>query len=317
MADRSGPLQGVPYDGANPSYQDLYHRPAAPKDSGWLTNDTANHRIWLNSITEVIDMYQPDIVYSDSELPFGETGTKMLAHFYNQNIIENAGRLEAVYTCKNMPSEGRWVHNIERGVMDSISRYPWQTDTSIGDWYYRTGQQYLTGTEIIQLLVDVVSKNGNLLLNVVQTPEGDLDIDATNILEEIARWTPANGEGIYGTRPWKVYGEGPSMTKKEPGSFGGVKDIRSYKPEDKRFTIKDHKLFVFCMARPESDIRITSLAKSSILMDQRIKSVTLMGSQEKLKWEHGNDALLIRLPDKLPDWNVIGFRITLKDLPEN
>ena len=243
-------MKGVPYDGANPEYQDLYHKPTAPDDFGWLTKDSANQQEWLASITEVIDMYHPDLVYSDSELPFGEVGRKMLSHYYNQDITKNNGILDAVYTCKHLISEGRWVRDIERGAMDTISVDPWQTDTSIGDWYYRTGQKYMTGAEVIQMLVDIVSKNGNLLLNVVQTPEGDLEQDVLDILEVIAAWTPVNGEGIYGTRPWKVYGEGPSTKKQEKGRFGGVKDVRPYESTDIRFTVKDNFLYAFVMDKP-------------------------------------------------------------------
>ncbi|HLN56592.1 MAG TPA: alpha-L-fucosidase [Bacteroidales bacterium] len=311
-SDPSGPMKGIPYDGADPEYQDLYHKPTAPDDFAWLTSDTASHRIWLNSITEVIDMYKPDLVYSDGELPFGKTGREMLAHFYNQDIMKNAGKLEAVYTCKHLVSEGRWVRDIERGAMDSISEDPWQTDTSIGDWYYRTGQKYMTGTEVIQMLVDIVSKNGNLLLNVVQTPEGDLEQDVLNILEEIARWTPVNGEGIYGTRPWKVYGEGPSTKNQEKGRFGGVKDVRPYEADDIRFTIKDKNLYAFCMGRPGSDIKISSLGKKSQLNDRKIKAVSMLGSEESLEWSLNDDALVISKPAKLPEWNVIGFRITFR-----
>ncbi len=311
-SDPSGPMKGVLYDGADPEYQDLYHKQAAPDDFAWLTKDTANHRIWLNSIIEVIDMYKPDLVYSDGELPFGETGRKMLAHFYNQDIIRNAGKLEAVYTCKHLESQGRWVRDIERGAMDSISADPWQTDTSIGDWFYRTGQKYMSGTEIIQMLVDIVSKNGNLLLNVVQTPEGDLEQDVLDILQNIARWTPVNGEGIYGTRPWKVYGEGPSMNKQEKGVFGGVRDVRPYKSGDIRFTTKENTIYAFCMEKPESDIVITSLGSASALNDRQIKSVSMLGSEEKLKWKQNSDNLVITKPEKLPEWNVTGFRISLK-----
>ncbi|MGE5421354.1 MAG: alpha-L-fucosidase [Chloroflexota bacterium] len=311
-SDPSGPMKGVAYDGADPAYQDLYHKPTAADDFAWLTRDTANHRIWLNSITEVIDRYKPDLVYSDGELPFGKTGREMLAHFYNQDIIKNAGKLEAVYTCKHLTSEGRWVRDIERGAMDSISVDPWQTDTSIGDWYYRTGQKYMTGTEVIQMLVDIVSKNGNLLLNVVQTPEGDLEQDVLNILEEIARWTPVNGEGIYGTRPWKIYGEGPSTRNQEKGRFGGVKDVRSYEANDIRFTTKDQNLYAFCMGKPEADVKIFSLGKTSELNNRKIKSVSMLGSEENLEWSLTDEALVISKPAKLPEWNVIGFRITFR-----
>jgi alpha-L-fucosidase len=311
-SDPSGPMKGVPYDGANPEYQDLYHKPTAPDDFAWLTKDSANQQEWLASIKEVIDIYHPDLVYSDSELPFGEVGRTMLAHYYNQDITKNNGVLDAVYTCKHLISEGRWVRDIERGAMDTISVDPWQTDTSIGDWYYRTGQKYMTGTEVIQMLVDIVSKNGNLLLNVVQTPEGDLEQDVIDILEVIAAWTPVNGEGIYGTRPWKIYGEGPSTKKQEKGTFGGVKDVRPYESSDIRFTVKDNFLYAFVMDSPKADIKITSLGRSSTINDKRIKKITILGSEEKLKWKQHDEALIISLPEKLPSWKVVAFKIEFK-----
>jgi alpha-L-fucosidase len=310
-ADKTGPMKGILYDGANPEYQDLYHKKTAPDDFAWLTKDSANQQEWLASITEVIDLYHPDLLYSDSELPFGEVGRKMLSHYYNQDITKNNGALDAVYTCKHLISEGRWVRDIERGAMDTIGIDPWQTDTSIGDWYYRTGQKYMTGAEVIKMLVDIVSKNGNLLLNVVQTPEGDLEQDVLDILEVIAAWTPVNGEGIYGTRPWKVYGEGPSTKKQEKGRFGGVRDVRPYTSADIRFTTKDNNLYAFVMDIPTSDISITSLGKSSTINNKKIKKITMLGSEEKLKWKQQDDALVISLPSKLPEWKVVGLRIEL------
>jgi len=311
-SDPSGPMKGVPYDGANPEYQDLYHKQTAPDDFAWLTNDPGNQQNWLSCITELIDLYHPDLLYSDGELPFGEVGRTMLAHLYNQDIVKNKGSMEAVYTCKHLVSEGRWVRDIERGAMDSISIDPWQTDTSIGDWYYRTGQKYMTGTEVIQMLVDIVSKNGNLLLNVVQTPEGDLEQDVLDILEEIAAWIAVNGEGIYGTRPWKIYGEGPSINKQEKGRFGGVKDVRPYEPEDIRFTTKENILYAFCMEKPVADIRITSLGKNSSIDGRKIKSVSMFGGDDKIRWKQLDDALVIYLPDELPQWKVSGFKIEFR-----
>jgi alpha-L-fucosidase len=237
----------------------------------------------------------------------------MLAHYYNQDIAQNKGKLDAVYTCKLRASEGRWVQDLERGAMDSISPYPWQTDTSIGDWYYRTGQKYMTGVQVIQMLVDIVSKNGNLLLNVVQTPEGDLEPDVLAILEVIAKWTPANGEAIYGTRPWKIYGEGPTTQKnQEKGRFGGVKDVRPYDSADIRFTQKGNTLYAFCMKNPVGDVKITSLGKNSKVSVQKVKSVSILGSDEKLKWKQEADALVIVKPAKLPDWEVVTFKVEFK-----
>ena len=312
-ADKNGPLAGVPYDGTNPAFEELYHPKTAPDDKEWLTNNPENQKNWLACITELIDNYKPDLLYSDSELPFGEVGRNMLAHFYNQDKAKNGGKLEAVYTCKLRASNGRWVQDVERGALDSISPYPWQTDTSIGDWYYRTGQKYMTGTEVIQMLVDIVSKNGNLLINVVQTPEGDLEPDVMAILNVIGKWTPANGEGIYGTRPWKVYGEGPSTQKNQAkGQFGGVKDVRPYEASDIRFTTKGETLYAFCMNAPAGDIKITSLGKTSKLANKAIASVKMLGNNEKLTWKQEAGALVVTKPSKLPEWQVVTFKVEFK-----
>jgi alpha-L-fucosidase len=312
-ADKNGPLAGVPYDGVNPAYEDLYHPATTPDDKAWLTNNPDNQKNWLACITELIDIYKPDLLYSDSELPFGIVGKTMLAHYYNEDLVKNGGKLEAVYTCKMVPSDGKWVRDIERGVNDSISPYPWQTDTSIGDWFYRTGQKYRTGAEVIQMLVDIVSKNGNLLINVVQTPEGDLEPDVLAILDEIGKWTPANGVGIYGSRPWKIFGEGPLTSgKQKKGQFGGLSDNQAFSALDIRFTTKGGKLYAYCMGKPAEDIKISSLGKSSKLNDKAIASVKMLGSNEKIKFNREADALVITKPAVLPDWKVVGFEITFK-----
>ena len=312
-ADKNGPMADVPYDGVNPEFEDLYHPKTAPDDKAWLTTNPENQKNWLACITELIDMYHPDLLYSDSELPFGDVGKTMLAHYYNADMAHNGGKLQAVYTAKMRPSEGKWVQDIERGVMDSISPYPWQTDTSIGDWFYRTGQKYRTGTEVIQMLVDIVSKNGNLLINVVQTPEGDLEPDVLAILDDIAKWTPANGVGIYGSRPWKVYGEGPTtVAKQAKGRFGGLSDTRAFSSTDIRYTSKGDNIYAYCMSKPTDDIKLTSFGKNSKLNDKAIVSVRMLGSNEKIVWKQQDDALVINKPTNLPDWTVIGFLITLK-----
>jgi len=298
-ADKTGSMAGVPYDGNGPQYQDLYHGKAAANDTGWLTNNPVWQREWFDSIKELIDNYQPDLLYSDSPMPFGNVGRSMLAHFYNQDMARNGGKLEAVYNCKQN-SQGKWVRDIERGVAEGISPEPWQTDTSIGDWYYRTGQKYKTSKEIVQMLIDIVSKNGNLLINIVQTPEGDLEPDMLRTLDEIGAWIAVNGEGIYVTRPWKVYGEGPSTKTAEKNRFGGLRDVPSkgYTPADFRFTTsKDGKaLYAFCMGKPTSEIRITSLGGDKKLAEKPVTNVRLLGSEEKVEWKQEADALVIKAP---------------------
>ena len=313
-ADKIGPFAGVPYDGRDPQYADLYHFPADSADmKKWISNNPIWQKEWLSEINELIDNYHPDLLYSDSPLPFEDIGRTMLAHYYNDNIQKNGGKLDAIYTPKQ-PSEGKWVQDVERGVLDSISPFPWQTDTSIGDWFYRTGQKYKSADDIAQLLVDIVSKNGNLLINVVQTPEGDLEPDVLAIVNGIADWTAGNGEGIYATRPWKIYGEGPSTIKQnqKKGRFGGLSDTRGYQPGDIRFTTKQGKLFAFCMNTPETDIRMVSLGSQFKYLDKPIASVTMLGSKEKLKWNQDGDALVISKPANPRAWKVTGFKIEFK-----
>lgn len=312
-SDKKGDKAGVPYDGNDPKYQDLYHIKLDSTDTDWMTKNTICQREWFERIKELVDMYKPDLLYSDCALPFGnDVGRSLIAHYYNNNMAYNNGKLEAVYSCKEA-SKGRFVGDVERGVLDSISEFPWQTDTSIGDWFYRTGQKYKTSTEVIQMLVDIVSKNGNLLINVVQTPEGDLEPDVMNILEGIANWTKDNGVAIYGTRPWKVYGEGPTtVQKQEKGSFGGVKDVRKYQPTDIRYTTKKGDLYAFCMENPTEDIILNSLGKLSKLSTQKIASITMLGSKQKVEWKQADQALIIKKPVYLPDYNVVAFSIKFK-----
>ena len=312
-ADTSGPNKGLPYDGANPQFADLYHTQAAAGDKGWLTNSAEWPREWYADVKELVDTYHPDLLYSDSSLPFDSVGRKMLANYYNGDIAHNGGKLTAVYNCKQ-PSEGMWAQDIERGVQDSISKFPWQTDTSIGDWYYRTGQTYKSSNEIIGMLVDIVSKNGNLLINIVQTPEGDLEPDMLKTLDDIGNWIADNGAGIYGTRPWKVYGEGPSTVKsnQKKGQFGGLSDVRPYQEGDFRFTTKGNNLYAFCMDVAGPVISVKSLGKNSKLNDKKIKSVKILGVKEKVQWKQQNDALVVKLPANHPDWKVLGIQITLE-----
>lgn len=311
-ADKEGPMKGVPYDGNDPMFQDLYHAKAAPDDTEWLSKNNEWKREWLFSILEIIDNYHPDLLYSDSKFPFDEYGRNMLAHFYNQDIAKNNGALDAVYTCKQ-PTKGFWVEDLERGVKDAANPYPWQTDTSIGDWYYRTGQKYKTSTDVIQILVDNVSKNGNLLINIVQTPEGDLEDDVLKIVDEIGKWTAVNGEGIYGSRPWKVYGETPAnATFVKSGNFNENKV--KYSAQDIRFTTQGNILYAFCLGKLEADIHIDSLGHNSKFGDKAIASVELLGSEQKLHWKQKGNALQINKPDRLPveEVPIAGFKIEFK-----
>src|SRR5476651_103617 len=290
-ADTSGAKKGIPYDGANPKYAALYHdkiegvNPYKPGD--WFNISDDLKRDWYYKVKELVDNYHPDLLYSDAPFNWGDISTSMLANFYNGNMAANGGKLEAVYNSKDTkPGQGvMFVEDLERSVKDGGSPVPWQTDTSIGDWFFRTGQKYKNSTEIIQMLVDIVSKNGNLLLNIVQTPEGDLEPEVLNTLDQLAAWTAANGEGIYGSRPWKVWGEKPADKPEVKFERFNNETKNQYSAKDIRFTTKGNAVYAYCLGAPVDDIAIISLGKKSQYQVGAIASIKLMGSAEKLTWK--------------------------------
>jgi alpha-L-fucosidase len=309
-SDKTGPFAGVPYDGADPQYQDLYHRPTAPDDRGWMTTDPQSQAEWYQRIRDLVDHYQPDLLYSDSGLPFGnDVGRSLIADFYNGNALHHGGTTEAVYTCKQ-ESGGKWAQDLERGVMAKVNPYPWQSDTSIGDWFYNKNWKYRGTDWVIHSLVDIVSKNGNLLINVVQRPDGSLDPEAEQILHQMADWVAINGEGIFGTRPWLIYGEGPVRAK--GGAFG---EDFAFSAHDIRFTTKgDNTLYAFAMGWPQDGkITIHTLANLPGVTGT-IRGVSLLGYQGKLSWKQDADGLTVELPTQKPCDYAITLKITGKHL---
>ena len=304
-SDKTGPKAGVPYDGANPEYRDLYHFPAKPGDTGWYSNDPRWQRQWYAEIKELVDNYHPDLLYSDGGVAFGnEVGMSMIAHLYNSDAALHGGQTEAIYNCKQT-SNGRWVEDLERGIMPKIDPNPWQTDTSIGDWFYNRNWKFRPVSWVIHMLVDNVSKNGNLLLNVVQRPDGSLDPEVEQMLAQLADWTAVHGEAIYGSRPWLVYGE--SAVRVKGGSFG--EDFK-YSAKEIRFTTKGPVLYAIALGWPEDgQIVIRSLAKPVGENINNITDVSLLGYDGKLAWKQTADGLIVTLPEKKVSEYTTGLKI--------
>lgn len=327
-ADKTGPLAGVPYDGANPAFEDLYHPLADPADKGWYSTNPQWHQEWFSRIYDVIDQYHPDLLYSDGGLPFGEVGRSLVSHYYNSNMEQHGGKLEAVYNCKQMKDSGEFidgscVQDVERGAMRDIQPYPWQTDTSNADWFYRQKDHYKTSGQVIHLLADIVSKNGNLLLNVVQYPDGSLVPESEKLLTELAAWMKVNGEAIFETRPWKTYGEGPTVV-----AGGHFKENFPFTADDVRFTLrqssgqalrqssgqasKSNALYAIALGVPTKELRIKSLGKSSQFAEKPVAAVTLLGSNEKLNWKQEDDALSIQPAASWPSESAVTFVISFE-----
>jgi len=302
-SDRHGPLAGVPYDGTDPAYRDLYldnakYLPAEDivVQDPWYGQDPAWHAYWLAAVTEMIDRYQPDLLYTDGPVPFGEAeytpGLTAIAHLYNTSAgIHGTNR--AVYQQKDRRPEVSvvGVMDIERSQTPGINPRPWQTDTSVGDWFYNVRDVYKTGGHVIEMLVDIVSKNGNLLLNVPQLPDGTLDLECTQLLDDLGAWMRACGEGIHGTRPFRVFGEGPSSVVID----GFTEDRVGWTASDFRFTRRENTVYAFQMAWPEDGRAVIR----SLADHETVTGVRLLG-HGPVPFEQAHGILVVRLPATAP-----------------
>ena len=318
-ADLSGPLAGVPYDGAQPENADFYFEKHDDTNYAYPRNPSAQFvHNWYMRMQDLVEKYDPDFFYTDGAIPFGAVGRSFVAGFYNHNIQHHGGRLEAVYTLKDMraydlqngTSHGEFmpgigVQDVERGVIEGIHAEPWQTDTCLGDWFYLKDKAYKPASMVIKMLVDIVSKNGNLLLNLPLRPDGSLDEKEMEILRGITAWMAVNSEAIYDTRPWAVFGEGPS----QPAGGHFNEQEQNYSPEDFRFTQKDGWLYVFCLGWPaQSWILVKALAAGKV----GVESVYLLGSGNVPEWKQEPAGLRVRFPDRQPCETAWVLKIRLK-----
>jgi alpha-L-fucosidase len=304
-ADTWGPYAGLPYDGNDPEFEDLYLPGPVERDrsSGaavqepWYAPDPWWHRRWLDLVTEMIDRYRPDLLYSDGPLPFGagafEPGLQAVAHLYNTSAAGHDGENQAVYNQKGRGSEleAIGVLDIERSQEPDARPFVWQTDTCVGQWFYDDRAEYKTPGHVIELLIDIVAKNGNLLLNIPQLPDGSIDEECTFLLEELAGWIAVCGEGIHGTRPFRTCGEGPSQVAIE----GFREDAVDWTAEDYRFTRRDQTLYAFQMRWPADGRAVIK----SLGPDERVSAVRLLGAGE-LAFEQSTEQVTVTLPAKPP-----------------
>ena len=343
-ADTDGPLAGLFYDGKLTKAggkglwwegldpQDLYaqnHQPGTKLEWRWdsakgsSVPDAAYMEKFFKRTQQLWDDYHPDQIYfDDSVLPFSgvtdEIGLKLAAHFYNSSI-QLHGQNEAVMNNKilNEMQRRAMVYDIERGKAQSILPQPWQTDTCIGQWHYNAAvfekHQYKSAASVIRMLADIVSKNGNLMLNVPLQRDGQPDTDEIKIVSEIGAWLKVNGEAIYATRPWKIYGEGPSTQSSEKGRFDGQADVskQPFTAEDIRFTqSKDGKtLYAIVLEIPaDGKVTITSLGTDVANWPSKISDVRLVGGG-KLKITRDESGLHISLPEKFDGKIAIALKI--------
>lgn len=344
-SDTKGPLAGVPYDGwltkedgtgtwwEGYDIQDLYEqRHPLSKDNGawqWeedavTTPDQAYCDRFYNRTIDLIDKYNPDIIYFDDVYlplwPVSDAGLKIAAHMYNKSASENGGVNQAVVTGKglNEVQKKTILWDVERGAPDGIQDLPWQTCTCIGNWHYSKwlyyDDKYKSAQQVIRMLVDIVSKNGNMLLSVPIRGNGTIDPIEIRVVSEIGEWLKINGESIYGTRPWKVFGEGPAVDQAKPlNTFGFNEGGETYSGSDIRFNCKgDKTIYVTVMSGIEGRTVVKSMGrKGGLLGKKKIRSVQMLGCDEKIEWKQGDDALVIEKPSAAGIQGITVFKVSL------
>ncbi|HTN22244.1 MAG TPA: alpha-L-fucosidase [Pelobium sp.] len=331
--DKKGPYAEIPYDGNLTKKQgkdkwwdgydpqDLYAQNHPMSENSWDNGMIHKQWNWGNGVVkpsnaycekfykrtkELIDKYEPELVYFDDTAlplwPISDAGLRIAAHMYNKSIKDN-GELKAVICGKILSQQQRqcMVWDIERGQSNQIEPLPWQTDTCIGAWHYDRRiyekNRYKSAKTVIHTLIDVVSKNGNLMLNIPVRGDGTIDEKERAVVEEIGDWMKINSEGIYGTRPWVDYGEGPSTENAVPLNAQGFNEGKGkpFGAQDIRFTKKGKTLYAFFMEYPDSSIAVST--KLGVKGVGKIKSVSLLGSEAALKFEQNGEGLKVDLPD--------------------
>jgi len=268
---------------------------------------------WFLRCQDLLDTYKPDLLYfDDAELPFEQYGLAIAAHFYNSSIRDK-GHLDVVVNGKGLLPDhvGAITLDIERGKAQGILADPWQTDTCIGDWHYNLAtfqnHKYKTPKSVIHSLIDIVSKNGNLMLNIPLKGDGTIDSDERAFLEAITTWIPKHGEAIYGTRPFSVFGEGPPDVT--DNSNFNESHQRAYTSEDIRFTRKGETVYAFAFVWPTNGkLVIKTLARASAALPKPIQQVELIGVGP-VKFVQNTAGLTLTLPGKAPNEYAYAFII--------
>jgi len=290
----------VPPDGiASAQAMNEWH---AKLDGEWLEGvpefNVSFVETWLKRQKQMVEDYKPDIVFLDhAGVPFGKYGLEAVSHYYNKaidwhgspDVVMTAGVLDAF-------AQQALTWNVERGVLDDIHEPAWQTCTCIGQWHYsRPAYEqgaYKSAPQVVQILADVVSKNGCLLLNIPVRGDGTIDDKEEAVLDRITEWTARNGEAIFETRPWRRYGEGP--TKPPPPGAMGEGQQKPFTAEDVRFTKKGDTLYAIFLDWPQAESALASLGREA-MPHAKIERVDMLGGPE-LKFRHEGDALRLTLP---------------------
>lgn len=327
--------QGKWWEGYDP--QELYAQ-QHPHSTGWEQSGTI-HSQWdwgngaslpseayktklQNRCRQVVNDYNPDIVYfDDTVLPFWgcdeQWGLDFLAHYYNHAANLNGGKADVVVTGKILPEEQKkaLMWDVERGIPDRPQKDYWQTCTCIGQWHYQKNLGgYKSAATVVRMLVDVVSKNGNLLLSIPLNADGEYDAREAVVLDGIEAWMKINGESVYGTRYWpECFGEGPLAEATNGMTAQGFNEGQNYTSADVRYVTKGDTIYATIMAWPQAgDYTLKAFSPLASSYRGKVKSVTLLGYGE-VEFRHGAEGLVVNIPSQHPNEIAPALRITFDD----
>jgi alpha-L-fucosidase len=310
--------RAIPSDINDPQYAAFYgpahtwlnNKWGTPLDGDFTYVSSAWADDWLARSAELVDRYHPDIVYFDwwiGQASIRPNLTRFAAFYYNSSL--KYGDHVGVINYKDYAmQEHAGVLDLERGQLGDIRPLYWQTDTSVSNksWGYIKDDTFKSPEFVIHQLIDIVSKNGNLLMNIGPRSDGTIPDEVQRVLLDVGEWLNVNGEAIYGTRAWRIYGEGP--TKVAAGSFHDT-DTEHYTPEDFRFTSKGDVLYAIGLAWPTNgEAVIHSLART--VGSEPVQSVALLGGGAKLPFEQRPDGLHVQLPGQAPAKYAYALRVT-------
>jgi alpha-L-fucosidase len=296
-----GPAQIQLQDAPAPGGNDL--------STDWTYVSPAYAQDWVARNAEIVQKYQPEIIFFDwwigqpSVRPYL---SEFAAYYYNESLKHGP---VGIITYKQVAMQkNSGLLDLERGQLASISPDYWQTDTSVSNksWGYIENDTFKSSAFIVHQLVDVVSKNGNLLMNIGPRADGTIPDEVQKVLLSVGAWLKINGDAIYGTRPWKIFGEGPTLVKSGP--FHDT-ETQSYTAQDFRFTTKGSNLYAIQLAWPASGETVIQSLGTSAATAQPIQSAQMLGTDTKLAFEQKQDGLHIKLPDKPSEQPAYAFRI--------
>jgi alpha-L-fucosidase len=315
----------IPSDINDPQYAAFYgpaHNWLENKRGTPLSNDftyvsTAWTADWLARSAEIVEKYHPDIMYFDWWIgqPYVHSDLTRFTAFYYNASLKYSGHAGVINFKDYAMQEHSAVLDLERGQLAEIRPLYWQTDTSISNksWGNIKDDTFKSPQFVVHQLIDIVSKNGNLLLNIGPRSDGTIPEEVQQVLLDVGAWLKVNGDAIYGTRPWKIYGEGP--TKVAAGSFHDT-DTAAYTAEDFRFTTRSGALYAIELGWPSGGEAVIHSLGTTALNSQKVTSVAVLGSDAKLDFQQLPDSLRIKLPTQASGKYAYTFCVMLDGPPK-